>query len=264
MHTLQLRGLILRVKDLEAQLQFYQNLLGFEIIGQENNQTDLALAGKHFTLALIHEPAAPLRPQSTLGLYHFALLLPDRKTLAEIIKRLLEHRYPNFQGASDHGVSEAFYLADPEGNGIELYCDRPKEEWIYQNGQLKMGTESLDVEGLLKEAPASNTLDPNTTFGHLHLHVGDLDQAETFFKRLGMNVTQGDFPSARFLAADGYHHHMGTNLWARGRTAPTESTGLLGYTIALLSERLETLSPKLTDILGLKVELELLESISRG
>ncbi len=262
--TLNLTGLTLRVRDLAKQLEFYKGVLGFEIIQQEGPQTDLALAGKHFTLSLIHDPAAPLRPQSTLGLYHFALLLPDRRTLAGIIKRLLEVRYPNFQGASDHGVSEAFYLADPEGNGIELYRDRDKTEWTFQNGQLKMVSEGLDVEALLQEARTSDTLDANTTFGHLHLHVANLDEAQTFYERLGLEVTQGDYPSARFLAADGYHHHIGTNLWARGRTAPNHSTGLLEYQIALAKEKLDTLTSEMTDMLGLKVKLELLKESLQG
>jgi catechol 2,3-dioxygenase len=254
--TLQLVGLTLRVRDLEKQLEFYRDLLGFSVLRSEGNQTKLALAQKLFTLTLVHEPLAPLRPKSTLGLYHFALLLPGRKSLAAIIKRLLEHGYPHFQGASDHGVSEAFYLADPEGNGIELYRDRSRAEWPYENGKLKMVSEALNVEELLSEAPASSPLDANTTFGHLHLHVPNLEEVENFYKQLGMEVTQGDYPGARFLAADGYHHHIGTNLWARGRIAPETSTGLLGYTVALKN----TEPREITDMLGLKVRLEPLES----
>jgi catechol 2,3-dioxygenase len=256
MTTFQLTGLTLRVRDLEKQLEFYRDLLGFEVIRNEDKQTELALGTRNFTLTLVHDAGAPLRPQSTLGLYHFALLLPNRQALAAIIKRLLETHYPNIQGASDHGVSEAFYLSDPEGNGIELYRDRAKADWLYQNGSLKMGSEALDVEALLKEAPVSTVLDTDTTFGHLHLHVANLDEAEAFYKQVGLEVTQGDYPSARFLAADGYHHHMGTNLWARGRTAPDSSTGLLGYQLALTPERLQTLPSQITDMLGLKVGLE--------
>jgi catechol 2,3-dioxygenase len=251
MTTLQLKGLTLRVKDLEKQLEFYHDLLGFEIIDNKNNITKLALSTKNFTLSLIHEPTAPLRPQSTLGLYHFALLLPNRQALASIVRRLLEHRYPNFQGASDHGVSEAFYLSDPEGNGIELYRDREKKDWPYQDGKLKMVSEALNVEALLEESSTPYILASNTTFGHLHLHVANLDEAETFYRPFGLVVTQGDYPSARFLAADGYHHHIGANLWARGRTAPETSTGLLGYEIALKN----TETKEMTDMLGLKVGL---------
>jgi catechol 2,3-dioxygenase len=254
--TFELKGLTLRVKDLPRQLEFYRDILGFEIIKQDLQETNLALAGRHFTLKLIHDPTAPLRPQSTLGLYHFALLLPDRASLATIVRKLLELRYVHFQGASDHIVSEAFYLADPEGNGIELYRDRPRNQWVYQNGKIAMGSEAIDLEAFLQESLESKTLDPATTFGHLHLHVAGLDEAETFYKGLGLAVTQGDYPGARFLAADGYHHHIGTNLWARGRTAPVASTGLLGYQIALTKEKSDALPTEITDMLGLKVGLE--------
>ncbi len=252
MTTLQLTGLTLRVKDLEKQLGFYRNILGFDIVHSEGTQTELALGQQHFTLTLVHEPTAPLRPPSTLGLYHFALLLPNRAALAGIVKRLLEARYPDFQGASDHGVSEAFYLSDPEGNGIELYRDREKKDWPFENGKLKMVSETLDVEALLRETPQSTPLDEDTTFGHLHLHVANLDEAETFYKQFNMRVTQGDYPSARFLAADDYHHHVGTNLWARGRTAPQESTGLLGYQLDMKGAEAKALKDMLGLVVGLK------------
>lgn len=232
--TLELAGLTLRVKNLEQQLAFYRDLMGLEVVTTQGNRTDLALPGRRFTLTLVHEPSAPLRPRSTLGLYHFALLAPDREALGGIFRRLVEAQYPNFQGASDHLVSEAIYLSDPEGNGIELYRDRPRSQWVHgEGGNIAMDTRPLDLEKLLAEVPRSTPLHPDTTFGHLHLHVASLEEAERFFTGLGMHVTQRDYPGALFLAADGYHHHLGTNLWARGRTAPPESTGLLEYQIAL-------------------------------
>jgi len=239
--TLKLTGLTLRVRDLEAQRAFYRDLLGLEELGQEENQVQLAPAGRGFTLSLLHDPAAPLRPQPSLGLYHFALLLPERRALAAVFRRLLEARYPYLQGASDHGVSEALYLADPESNGIELYRDRPRLEWPWNGDRIEMRSERLDVESLLAQAAQSAPLDPQTLFGHLHLHVANLDEAERFFTGLGLVVTQRDYPGARFLAADGYHHHIGINLWARGRTAPPESTGLLGYRLALQGHKPQTL-----------------------
>lgn len=255
--TLALTGLTLRVRDLERQLAFYRDLLGLEVLRAEGGRTDLAPAGRRFTLTLVHEPAAPLRPQPTLGLYHFALLLPDRKALAAVFRRLLEARYPNFQGASDHGVSEALYLADPEGNGLELYRDRPREQWPFRGDQLAMVSTRLDLDDLWAQSPHSAPLDPGTTLGHIHLHVADLDEAERFFRQFGMEVTQGDYPGARFLAADGYHHHLGTNLWARGRTAPAESTGLLEYTLWLSPEVKAKLgSLTLTDPNGARVRVD--------
>jgi catechol 2,3-dioxygenase len=240
--SLKLTGLTLRVRDLEPQLSFYRDLLGLEVVWHEGDQVQLAPSGREFTLTLAHDPGAPLRPQPSLGLYHLALLLPDRRALAAVFRRLLETRYPHLQGASDHGVSEALYLADREGNGIELYRDRERSEWPGSGGRVEMYSRQLDLENLLAEAPNGAGLHPQTTFGHLHLHVADLDEAERFFTGLGMAVTQRDYPGARFLAADGYHHHLGTNLWARGRTAPSESTGLVEYSLALAGHEPATLT----------------------
>ncbi len=240
--TLNITGLTLRVQNLKRQMAFYRDLLGLEVIRQEGPQTCLAPAGEQFTLTLVHDPSAPLRPQPTLGLYHFALLLPSRTALSAVFRRLLEARYPHFQGASDHGVSEALYLSDPEGNGIELYRDRPRTEWPFQGDQLAMVSEPLNLEDLLSQASQSSALEAQTTLGHLHLHVRDLDQAQAFFEGLGLTLMQGDYPGARFLAADGYHHHIGINLWARGRTAPAGSTGLLAYQLAIRGRGQETLT----------------------
>lgn len=249
--TLLLTGLTLRVQNLERQLAFYRDLLGLEVIRQHGSQTELAPAGSKFTLTLLHEPTAPLRPQPTLGLYHFALLLPSRAALAAVFRRLVEARYPHFQGASDHGVSEALYLADPEGNGLELYRDRPRKEWPFLGDRLAMVSERLDLDALLSEATSSASLDPKTTLGHLHLHVRDLDEAQAFFEQLGLTLTQGDYPGARFLAADGYHHHIGINLWARGRTASKDTTGLLSYQMAIRGRAPQTL----TDPNGAQVQI---------
>jgi catechol 2,3-dioxygenase len=256
MKTLQLTGLTLRVRDLERQLAFYRDLLGLAVQGKPSL---LAPGGRRFELELIHDPSAPLRPQPSLGLYHFALLLPSRAALAAIFRRLVEARYPNWDGASDHGVSEALYLRDPEGNGIELYRDRPQLEWPYRDGKLAMVTDPLDLDQLLLQAPAGLPLDPQTTFGHLHLHVANLDEAQSFYARFGMDLIQGDIPSARFLSRDGYHHHIGVNLWARGRTAPKQSTGLLGYRMALAPRLLESVEPS-PDMLGLQLSLEALQT----
>ncbi|GEM83367.1 VOC family protein [Meiothermus hypogaeus] len=238
--TLALTGLTLRVQDLERQLAFYRGLLGLEVLYQQGPETTLAPTGGKFTLTLLHAPNAPLRPQPTLGLYHLALLLPSRAALAAIFRRLVEARYPHFQGASDHGVSEALYLADLEGNGLELYRDRPREDWPFRGGRLAMVSMPLDLQALLAEAKRSEPLDPETALGHLHLHVRDLDEAQAFYQGLGLQLMQGDYPGARFLAADGYHHHIGINLWARGRTAPKDATGLLSYQIAIQGQAPQT------------------------
>lgn len=265
-----LQSLRLRVKDLDAELGFYRDLLDLKILEQDGNLVCLAPQNRGFTLELLHDPNAPLRPQPSLGLYHFALLLPDRESLAAVFRRLLEARYPSWDGASDHGVSEALYLRDPEGNGLELYRDRPRPEWPQAGNGVVMYSRRLDLDQLLAESRQSAPLHPDTLFGHLHLHVADLDEAERFFTRaLRMEVTQRDYPGARFLAVDGYHHHLGTNTWAENRTAPEGATGLLGYTWKggespeALEARLNALgleytaSPKgftLTDPLGQRLE----------
>jgi catechol 2,3-dioxygenase len=231
-HGLQLTGLSLRVRDLTAQLGFYHQLLGLPILLQNPQKTVLGFAGGPFTLSLYPDMRAELRPQPSLGLYHFALLLPDRPSLAAVVHQLAQARYPAFQGASDHGVSEALYLADPEGNGLELYVDRPLAQWPRQGDQLAMASDPLDLPGLLAQAEQAAVLPPTTRLGHLHLHVANLDTTQTFFAQLGLEVTQGDYPGARFMATDGYHHHLGFNLWARGRQAPAGSTGLMAYSLA--------------------------------
>ena len=222
-----LLGLTLRVRDLKAQLAFYQGLLG---LGVEADPPHYRLSpqGGGFFLDLFHDPKAPLRPYPSVGLYHFALLLPDGKALAAVFRRLLEGK-AHFEGAADHGVSEALYFRDPEGNGLELYRDRPRGEW--PEGPL-MFTAPLNLESLLAENPRPAPLPPETLLGHLHLHVPDLAEAEAFFAgRLRMAVTLRTYPGALFFAWDGYHHHAGANVWTGKRLAPEGSTGLVGYAL---------------------------------
>ena len=223
-----LLGLTLRVRDLKAQLAFYRDLLGLEVEADPPRYR-LFPRGRGFLLDLIHDPEAPLRPYPSVGLYHFALLLPDRKALAAVFRRLLEGK-AHFEGAADHRVSEALYFRDPKGNGLELYRDRPQGAWP-QRGPL-MFTAPLNLEKLLGESPSSSSLPPETQLGHIHLHVADLAEAEAFFSgRLGMAVTLRTYPGALFFAWDGYHHHVGANTWAGKRLAPEGSTGLVGYAL---------------------------------
>lgn len=215
------------MKDLGAALSFYQDLLGLKVEADPPRYR-LFPEGKGFFLDLIHEPHAPLRPYPSVGLYHFALLLPHLKDLAGVSRRLLEAG-AFFEGAADHGVSEALYFRDPEGNGLELYWDRPPEAWPREP---LMFTAPLNLEGLLGETPHPTPLPPETRLGHFHLHVGDLREAEAFFGgRLGMATTLRTYPGALFFAWDHYHHHVGANTWAGRRKAPEGATGLLGYTL---------------------------------
>lgn len=222
-----LSGLVLRVRDTERMSPFYTGMLGLRSDPGDPNR--LVAAERGFVLEWQHEPSAPIRPPGAVGLYHFALLLPDRAPLAAIARRVLDAGWP-IEGASDHGVSEALYLRDPEGNGIELYRDRARDLWPVRNGDLQMVTRALDVQGLLRESRTSAPLDPRTRLGHIHLHTDDLRSGESFYAgALGLRVTQRGYPGALFLAAGDYHHHVGLNVWGSRRHAPEGATGLVKY-----------------------------------
>ncbi|HXG38097.1 MAG TPA: VOC family protein [Bacteroidota bacterium] len=230
----------LQIADLDQALAFYETLLGFRLHRREQNRAQLSATGFAPAQIILSElPGARPKPARTTGLFHVAIRLPNRKELARLLKRLAEHRYP-FTGFSDHGVSEALYLNDPFGLGIELYCDRPREEWPMENGKLRMYTQPLDVEGLLAEVESEssewNGIAPGTDIGHVHLHVSDLGKAEEFYcRRMGFEVTERGYPGALFVSAGGYHHHLGLNIWA-GRGAPpppSDAVGLLAYSIVI-------------------------------
>lgn len=231
-------GLSLRVRNLDAMRAFYGDLLGLVELSRTEETVRFAPEAHGFSLTLLHRPTSPLHPLGAIGLYHFALLLPDRAALARIVRRILQAGWP-LEGASDHGVSEAFYLADPEGNGIELYRDRPRSGWPRRNGELAMVTRPLDVRNLLQESAVASGLDPLTRFGHIHLRVDDLSRGEMFYAGiLGLEVTQRSYPGALFLAAGGYHHHVGLNVWGPRRWPPEGATGLVSYTWAVPAEAL--------------------------
>jgi catechol 2,3-dioxygenase len=223
--------LALRVRDIEACLAYYTDVLGLEVVETSGDRTTLAPREQRFALDLHHDAAAALRPYPCPGLYHFALVVPDRPALGAIFRRLLEREVP-FDGMSDHAVSEALYLRDPERNGIELYRDRPRGEWPYdEKGQIAMVSDPLDVDGLFESAAAAAPLDTGTRFGHIHLHVRSLDEAEAFYAdALGLGITQRSLPGALFLAAGDYHHHVAANTWAPDREVPDGATGLISYT----------------------------------
>ncbi|MCB0017975.1 MAG: VOC family protein [Anaerolineales bacterium] len=232
----------LTVSDLERSLRFYTEVIGFKLLQQMQNTALLGSKENAPALVLTGQPdAAPLRRHTT-GLYHFAILVPTRLDLARSLRQLAETRYP-VQGASDHLVSEALYLADPDGNGIEIYVDRPRAEWPRRNGQLLMATDPLDLDGLMRELEQDDTawagLPEQTQIGHVHLHVADLDEAENFYGNvLGFDIMFRYGPSALFVSAGGYHHHLGLNTWAgRGAPPPSANTvGLRHFTVILPDE----------------------------
>jgi catechol 2,3-dioxygenase len=228
----------LQVSNLDNTLTFYRDLLGFKPIERAGNTLSLSADGTDPAQILITQrPGAIPKPARTTGLYHVAIRLPDRIALARLFNHLIEHDW-QFQGFSDHTVSEALYLADPEGNGLEIYVDRPRQEWSVQNGQVEMKTDPLDIKGLLEQARRDQSpwtgIHPGTDIGHVHLHVADLRKAEAFYHELlGFDVTQRSYPGALFISAGGYHHHIGLNVWAgQGAPPPPEhAIGLLSYAI---------------------------------
>jgi catechol 2,3-dioxygenase len=233
-----------RVSDLDRALQFYKNLLGLvETKSDEGTLTLSAYGNSEPLLRLTEDRAAERRQTRSPGLFHLALLYPTRKDLAKIFKQLYVRRWP-FQGFAHHGVSEALYLADADGNGIELYRDLPREQWPYKNGELQMVTEPLDLDDLLSELNGRDIDDRLTSeglsIGHVHLQVSDLQRTEEFYhKTLGFDVVQRSFPGALFMSAGGYHHHIGANVWnSRGATpAHDGALGLVGYGISLGDEQ---------------------------
>lgn len=228
------------MQNLEQSLLFYRQVIGLETLRRFNGMAELGVSGR--TLLELHENPQARRPRGVSGLYHFAILTPDRPALGAALGRLVQTQTP-LQGFADHGVSEAIYLPDNEGNGIEIYRDRPREEWPWQDGRLAMVSDPLDAQGVLEAGAERSALDgllaEGTLIGHMHLHVGDLDQAESFYRDvLGFDLMQHFGSSAAFLSAGGYHHHLGLNIWA-GRgipPAPPDAAGLKWYQVLLPDE----------------------------
>jgi len=216
----------LKVSNLGTSTAFYRDQLGFIETSAEHGKISLAHSKESLPVLFLSEDKDARRFPSAPGLYHVAYLYPHRKELARAFKRLYGNHWP-FQGFADHGVSEALYLADPDGNGIELYADRPRDQWSYENGVLQMTTEQLGLQNLLKELegePAGQPRDSGLKIGHIHLQVSDIGKAEKFYHKLvGFDVTQRDYPGALFVSAGGYHHHLGFNIWnSRGATKPAD------------------------------------------
>lgn len=230
----------LTIADMDRSLSFYQDVLGFQFHHQEENESYLGV-GDEILLVLTEVSGAEYVPRRT-GLYHFAILTPSRKALGKSLKNLIDTE-TGLQGGADHLVSEALYLSDPDGNGIEIYRDRPRSDWQFENGTVKMGTEPLDYRGILNEingAPGIwEGLEPTTRLGHMHLHVADLKSATYFYEKvLGFDHLMDYMGSAAFLSVGGYHHHIGLNTWngVGAPAPPPESVGLRYFTVHLVNE----------------------------
>ncbi len=228
----------LRVSDLERSLTFYTTVLGLDVLSRDADRATLGVDGRALVVLRASAGTGP-RPRRTTGIYHFAILVPSPVDLAHALARVLAARWP-LQGASDHGVSEALYLGDPDGIGIEIYRDRPRAAWPVHDGALTMVTEPLDLQALLDGAltggePAPR-LPADTRVGHVHLQVRDITEAERFYHGvLGFDVMQRMAASALFVSAGGYHHHLGLNTWGVAGAPPQPETapGLDYFTVVV-------------------------------
>jgi catechol 2,3-dioxygenase len=245
------------VADLERSVSFYRDTLGFHILRRRGETATLGAGGDATPVLELNALAgARPKPRRTAGLYHVAILTPSRAALARSLYHLAVSHYP-LQGASDHIVSEALYLADPDGNGLEIYRDRPRADWYDARGQFQMGTLPLDLDQLLGEGATSaderpwTGLDQGTRVGHVHLQVADLVAAVRFYTEgLGFE-TMVAMPEmgAAFVSAGGYHHHIGLNTWtSRGAPPPpADAAGLRVFEIIVPGEQtLAEISARLT------------------
>lgn len=233
--ALRLGPVCLQVSHLARSVAWYQQVLGMAELAREGDVVSLGVHGASEPLVVLeHRPGTvPVRPGSRLGLYHFAILLPDRPALGRFVQHLAD--IGARAGASDHLVSEALYLQDPDGLGIEVYRDRPRSEWKRDGVELMMATDPLDFPSVVAAANGEPWagMPAGTVMGHLHLHVGDIARASDFYSTaLGFDRMVWRYPGALFLAAGGYHHHLGTNTWAQGAPSPGEHDAkLLEWTI---------------------------------
>ncbi len=220
----------LQVADLERSLSFYERVLGMRVIRRTADSASLGPHGEDREIVHLRQlrSARPVPKRGLLGLYHFAILLPDRASLGRFVAHLAA--IGEYAGMSDHFVSEAVYLTDPDGLGIEVYADRPRDAWRYDERQLYMTTNHLDVDDLIKSAGGERWMGmpPGTVLGHVHLYVDDIAKAEAFYHdALGFDKVVWSYPGALFMSAGGYHHHLGTNTWARGAPPATDADARL-------------------------------------
>lgn len=226
----------LRVAGLASAVDFYSGVLGFTVLEEDGTTALLGTSSGEVLLELHCVQGAPLRPPGTTGLFHVAFLLPRRTDLGAMIHRVRDAGVP-FEGFADHNVSEAAYLSDPAGNGIELCADRSRDAWGSPGGEIVMTTQALDVPGLLAAAPEpAPALPEGTRVGHVHLRVSSLEAAEAFYvERLGLEVTTRRYPGALFFSAGGYHHHVAANVW--GGTGlphpPPGAQGLVSFDVVV-------------------------------
>lgn len=227
----------LQVSDLARSLEYYQRVIGLRARPRADGSAALMAHGDDRPLVTLHtRPGVTRARRGAFGLYHFAMLLPDRAALGRFAAHLSANGIE--AGMADHLVSEALYLWDPDGLGIEVYADRPRARWRHRNRELAMATDPLDIAGLIAEGHGDSWdgVPANTMVGHVHLHVGSLGGAEAFYHRaLGFDKTVWSYAGALFMSAGGYHHHLGTNVWSPGPAPAEEGARLLAWELVVPS-----------------------------
>lgn len=248
----------IRVQDLKRSAAFYKEVLGFDVLSETAGSVRMTADGKKPLLTIDQPEGIQPKERMTTGLYHFAVLLPERSDLAAFVKHLSDHNIPF--GASDHLVSEAIYLNDPDGNGIEVYIDRSSSKWIWEKGNVLMAVDPLDFEDLLGDTEdAWKRLPEETVMGHIHLHVAELERTEDFYiKGLGFDVVSRFGDQALFISTEHYHHHIGLNTWnGAGAPKPKENTaGLNWFSLVFPSEEKRNEVIAKVKLLGFEVEEE--------
>ncbi|WP_174733222.1 VOC family protein [Mesobacillus harenae] len=229
----------LKVQNIERSIAFYKEVIGFKVLEQSERTANLTADGKTTLLSMEQPDDVVPKKGRTTGLYHFALLLPRRSDLAKIVQHFVEIGVQ--LGSSDHLVSEALYLSDPDGNGIEIYVDRDPSEWNWNKGEVEMTVDPLNFADLLSYGKQQSWkgLPSETVMGHIHLHVSELKKTEEFYiKGLGFEIVNRYGTQALFISDGKYHHHIGLNTWNGVGTAspPPNSAGLESFTLMLLSE----------------------------
>lgn len=225
----QLGAVRLNVHDLDAMVAFYEGTVGLRVLECEHDSARLGVTDGKPLVELLRRPGSGPRPTGTTGLFHLALLVPGRPVLAAAIRRVAQAGW-SLTGVADHLVSEAVYLRDPEGNGVEIYRDRDREEWDRDAGGISVATLPLDLDAVMAEVPeqAKPLMPAGTVLGHVHLNVADVAASEAFYAgTLGFEVTTRAYPGALFFGAGGYHHHVAGNTWD-GAGAPAPPAGALG------------------------------------
>lgn len=236
------KHITLVVKDYNQALHFYHDTLGFLY---HKNENSIDLYADQETLVTLIENKQAIKQEDVYGLYHVAFLLPSKEAFTNTLNRLFEHRYQT-SALTDHGVSIAIYLSDPDGNGIEIYIDKDESLWPKENGKVSMYTKGYPLDDIMSHLSKNikKNIDPNTKIGHLHFYVPSLHEAKAFYvDLLGFEITQLFMNSALFISDHEYHHHLGLNTWLRhSRNRADHETGLKSYTLYMPQKQYDKLS----------------------